>query len=233
MSRVRVRPTREETSDRIFSAAIEVFQDVGIAGASVEDIVVAAGLTRGAFYSSFANKDELVVALLEHHVAQAVKRNQLLADRYADPVAFVEAIASDEERDDLSMGRIPLLNFELRLYAARNPAHRPAISKLLQTLRLTIGTIAMTTLRAAGVTRDIDVIQTGAMLLALEDGFDLHRLIDPEQTPPNSYYLALGQLQDLVLDAPRDASRKPVASTTKAPQSSKQPRKSAKATKPK
>ena len=35
------------------------------------------------------------------------------------------------------------------------------------------------------------------MLLALEDGFRLHRLIDPESTPADSFFRAVGELQKL------------------------------------
>ena len=36
------------------------------------------------------------------------------------------------------------------------------------------------------------------MILALEDGFRLHRLIDPESTPADSFFRAVGELQKLV-----------------------------------
>jgi AcrR family transcriptional regulator len=200
----RVRPTREETSERILAAAIAVFLEQGIAAASVESIVAHAGLTRGAFYSSFANREELVVALLQRHVSSSIERNRRLAENYSDPRALVAAIGSDEGRDQDPMFRTPLLNLELLLYAIRVPEQRVTVSEMLQTLRATVGQIAVSSARQAGVTRHIDAEQVGALLLALEDGFDLHRLIDPGQTPANAYYLALGQLQNLLLDAPRD-----------------------------
>ena len=45
--------------------------------------------------------------------------------------------------------------------------------------------------------RDYDPAWAGAMLLALEDGFRLHRLIDPESTPADSFLRAVGELQKL------------------------------------
>ena len=42
-----------------------------------------------------------------------------------------------------------------------------------------------------------DPAQGSAMLLALEDGFRLHRLIDPASTPADSFVRALGELQKL------------------------------------
>jgi AcrR family transcriptional regulator len=199
----RVRPTREETSERIFNAAVAVFLEQGIASASIESIATHAGLTRGAFYSSFANREELVVALLQRHVSRSIERNRRLAESYSDPKELVVAIGSDEGRDGDPMFRTPLLNLELLLYAIRVPEHRMMVSEMLQTLRTTVGQIVVMVARRAGVTRHIDPEQVGAMLLALEDGFDLHRLIDPAQTPANAYYLAIGELQNLLLDAPR------------------------------
>jgi len=46
-----------------------------------------------------------------------------------------------------------------------------------------------------------DPDQLAAMLLALEDGFRLHRLIDPEATPADSYLRALSMLQEVLLRA--------------------------------
>src|SRR6516165_5457025 len=75
MSRVRTRPTRDDTREKLFEAAARVFEEEGIGGASIEAIAAAAGFSRGAFYSNFASKDELIIAMLEDHVAQTVRRN--------------------------------------------------------------------------------------------------------------------------------------------------------------
>ncbi len=195
-----MRPTREETAERLLAAGIAAFQHLGIAGASIEAIVAEAGLTRGAFYSSFSNKEELVVAILEQHVDRSLDRNRTLADRHRDPAEFLQALASDEARDSL-MEMPPLLNFELMLFVIRTPEHRTAVSQMLQTLRSTVGEIVVSMMRDIGVSGDLDANQIGALLMALEDGFDLHRLIDPDQTPADSYMVALRELQDLFLAA--------------------------------
>ena len=57
MSRVRTRPTRDDTCEKLFEAAARVFEEQGIGGASIEAIAAAAGFTRGAFYSNFKSKD--------------------------------------------------------------------------------------------------------------------------------------------------------------------------------
>ena len=63
MSRLRTRPTRDDTRDKLFDAAARVFEEQGINAASIETIAAAAGLTRGALYSNFDGKDELIGAM--------------------------------------------------------------------------------------------------------------------------------------------------------------------------
>ncbi|RYJ06089.1 MAG: TetR/AcrR family transcriptional regulator [Actinomycetales bacterium] len=54
---------REATRERILDAARLVLAETGIQGATVETICDRAGFTRGAFYSNFASKEDLVLAL--------------------------------------------------------------------------------------------------------------------------------------------------------------------------
>src|SRR5271167_4163413 len=119
MSRVRTRPTRDDTREKLFEAAALVFEEQGIGGASIEAIAAAAGFTRGAFYSNFKSKDELISAMLEEHVAQSIRRNLELLEKHKDPADFIQALKSmDRTRQDL-LGRAPLLHMEMILYVAR------------------------------------------------------------------------------------------------------------------
>jgi AcrR family transcriptional regulator len=54
---------RAATRERLLEAAREVLAREGIQGASVEHICEQAGFTRGAFYSNFTSKDDLVLAV--------------------------------------------------------------------------------------------------------------------------------------------------------------------------
>src|SRR5437879_12268045 len=91
MSRGRTRPTGEETRDKMFEAAARVFEEQGINGASIEAIATAAGFSRGAFYSNFASKDELIIAMLEDHVEQSIRRCLDLLAKHKDLAAYIDA----------------------------------------------------------------------------------------------------------------------------------------------
>jgi AcrR family transcriptional regulator len=194
----RTRPTRDVTRERLFAAAAAVFDQQGIGGASIAAIAAAAGFTRGAVYSNFASKDELIIAMLEDHVERSVRHHLDLLDRHRDPVDFVAALReSDRSRRD-PLGRAPLLHMELILYVARSEKRRPELAKRLRARRTLVTDIIAATSRAAGRAPVVDPAWAGAMLLALEDGFRLHRLIDPDTTPADSFVRCVSELQRLI-----------------------------------
>src|SRR5437667_4973977 len=195
MSRVRTRPTRHATCEKLFEAAARVFEEQGIGGASIEAIAAAAGFTRGAFYSNFKSKDELIIAMLEDHVAQTVRRNLDLLARHKNPDDFIDALKTmDRSRQD-PLGRSPLLHMEMILFVARAEKRRPELAKRLRARRKLVTDIIETTARNSGRTTILNPTCAGARVLAAEDGLRLHRLIDPETTPPDSFFRAIGDLQ--------------------------------------
>ena len=195
MSRVRTRPTRDDTRDKLFEAAARVFEQDGIGGASIEAIAVEAGFTRGAFYSNFKSKDELIIAMLEDHVAQSIRRNMDILAQHDNLDDFIAALkAMDRTRQD-PLGRSPLLHMEMILYVARAEKRRPELAKRLRARRKLITDIVETTLKNSGRNGVLNPAWTSAIVLALEDGFRLHRLIDPETTPADSFLRAITDLR--------------------------------------
>jgi AcrR family transcriptional regulator len=195
MSRVRTRPTRDDTCEKLFEAAARVFEEQGIGGASIEVIAAAAGFTRGAFYSNFKSKDELIIAMIEDHVEQSIRRNLDLLARHTNIADFLDALKTMDRSQQDPLGRSPLLHMEMILFVARAEKRRPELAKRLRARRKLIADIVETTSKNNGKNRVLNPTWTGAILLALEDGFRLHRLIDPETTPPDSFLRAIGDLQ--------------------------------------
>jgi AcrR family transcriptional regulator len=191
MSRLRTRPTRDDTREKLFEAAARVFEEQGIGGASIEAIAAAAGFTRGAFYSNFDSKDELIIAMLEDHVAQSITRMHELLARHRNLADFIDALKKMDRSQQDPLGRSPLLHMEMILFVARAEKRRPELAKRLRARRKLIVEIVENTAKGSSV----NPAWTGAIVLALEDGFRLHRLIDPETTPSDSFLRAIGDLQ--------------------------------------
>jgi AcrR family transcriptional regulator len=190
MSRVRTRPTRDDTKEKLFEAAAEVFEQQGIGAASIEAIAAAAGMTRGAFYSNFESKDDLIIAMLEDHVERSLKHHRDLLARHREPEAFIAALRSAERGRHDPLGRAPLLHIEMILFAARSEKRRPELAKRLKARRDMVAEIL--TEQKFG-----DPAWISSLLLALEDGFRLHRLVDPGSTPADSFFRAVTGLLKL------------------------------------
>ena len=68
---------QEQTRQRLLDTAVEIFLEKGFARASVEEIAERAGYSKGAMYSNFSSKDELVLAVLDRRIDQQL---EILAD---------------------------------------------------------------------------------------------------------------------------------------------------------
>jgi AcrR family transcriptional regulator len=139
--------------------------------------------------------DELIIAMLEDHVERSIRRNLDLLAEHGNIDDFLDALKNmDRSRQD-PLGRAPLLHMEMILYAARAEQRRPELAKRLRARRKLVADIVETTLKDSGRPGAVNPDWTGAILLALEDGFRLHRLIDPETTPSDSFLRAVGDLR--------------------------------------
>lgn len=81
---------KENTRAKLVRASLDVFVEKGIDGATVDDLVKAAGFTRGAFYSSFSSKEEVSIALFD----------EVTAELMAIANSSVESAVADVEADE-------------------------------------------------------------------------------------------------------------------------------------
>ena len=114
--------SRENTRARLMDAAMEVFAEVGMDGASVEAVCERAGFTRGAFYSNFESKDELFLELAARVADVRVQSVKQRVAELAEAGAFSAVPTILEQVLDLGaddrMG--VLLMAEIRIHALRD-----------------------------------------------------------------------------------------------------------------
>ncbi len=119
---------REATRRRILDAAREVFAERGVIGGTVEDICERAGFTRGAFYSNFADKDDVLAALVEREHAVLLGHLDaslaLVDQELAAAPDLGTAVASIVDRILRSVPvdrQLSLVQTELEIHAVRRP----------------------------------------------------------------------------------------------------------------
>ena len=116
---------RELTRTALIEAAADVFTRRGFHAASLEEIADAAGFTRGAIYSNFGGKEEMLIAVLDHLTERQLAQFRQAVGRADDGTADERAAAAGELWSHMQQEqRLPALSLEMRAYAIRNPDFR-------------------------------------------------------------------------------------------------------------
>jgi AcrR family transcriptional regulator len=169
----------EETRERLLVAAEQVIAAQGYEASSVDDIAAAAGLTKGAVYSRFESKEELLFALFEKRAAEGLAA---LDASLGGEISVEERLAALDQwqRADPARVRVwALLEMELGLLASRQPTMRRRLAESQrQTRRVLAEAIAREATRL-GIQLPLPVEDVALVLEAFSDGLTLQRLVDP------------------------------------------------------
>ena len=179
----RKRLTREEsraqTRERLLDAALAIFLKDGIEGSSIEEVAEAAGYSRGAFYSNFECKDDLLYAVLDREIRHT---NQEFEAIVSAPIPAGEII--NRLRDYyVAMGQDEghcMFWLSLQLYSLRNPAIRPRVAELMRKKRELVINQARRVYVALGKEPpgSVEIVSLG--LIAIAQGMSIMRMLDPD-----------------------------------------------------
>jgi AcrR family transcriptional regulator len=184
----RRRPPREEVRRALLDAAARVFARQGIDGASVGDVAAAAGFTKGAVYSNFGSKDDLVAALVEDRVSAylelglaAVSGADASLDDKARALGDRLTRAADEQRD------WHLLFLELWQRAVRSGAGEGVFLQRRRELHAAVTDAVRAHLDQAPGVPPLPPAELATVLMALSNGLALERQIDPGAVPDDLF----------------------------------------------
>jgi len=91
--------------ERIIEAAAELFRERGFDGVGVNELMQAAGLTRGGFYGHFDSKEDLAARSSEQALAANAAHWSRVVEKARDPMAaLVSFYLSDRHRDAAGQG---------------------------------------------------------------------------------------------------------------------------------
>jgi AcrR family transcriptional regulator len=182
----RQRLTREQSKDqtrqRLLDAAQTIFMKKGFVAASVEDIAGADGYTRGAFYSNFRSKNELLLELLrrDHETMQAGLR------------AIFENAASREEMEERVMryysnlhreNKCFLLWVEAKLLAVRDGRFRLRFNAFLHEKLEQLAAYTREFSARVGTPLLLEPEMLAMGLMGLCDGVQFFYTVDPQNVP--------------------------------------------------
>jgi AcrR family transcriptional regulator len=160
---------RPITISALLDAAMDLFAKQGYGATSVQDICDRAGLTKGAFYSNFSNKDALFLALLDRsweRRAESIRR--------ALPLGIVLQAGGVEEKlspPQLEAERVwTLVSTEFSLHAIR---HNDVATLLVEhelRVRSELAVLMTEALQRAGRRPTLPIDQLACMIVAVTEG---------------------------------------------------------------
>ncbi len=156
---------KQETREALVRAATELFSKQGLDAPSLDAICARAGFTRGAFYVHFADREELIAAVMESATASFLTR--ILAERgpdldlYAIIAGFTAAVAGGTFD---AFGAVPLDRFLAA--CARSPALRRRYLAIVEHTRERVAEVVRAGQRAGSVRADVEARAVAGILVA-------------------------------------------------------------------
>ena len=178
VTRVTREESRARTRTRLLEAAAEVFVERGFHGASVEEIAERAGFTRGAVYSNFRDKADLLLALLDQRTAEQVADVTAVVNQASSPAELFEALKARDMRHEPSPDWL-MLRTEFWLYAMRHPEVRPALAERARALQEQYAGAIAAQFTAVGLEVPARVDDLALIVQLIDEGLPARRWIDP------------------------------------------------------
>ncbi|MFJ3903866.1 TetR/AcrR family transcriptional regulator [Streptomyces sp. NPDC090025] len=177
---------RPRTRAALLEAALATFAEHGFHAASIEQICERAGFTRGAYYSNFASKEELFLALFDEHGERIVRRLAERIDALAPEdytlagLAGLAARVEPEERDWY------LVSMEFTLHAIRDPQAAWVLARHDARLRAELARGLELVVRRTGRELTVDADRFARLVVALREGAQAQSYVEPAELPPGT-----------------------------------------------
>ncbi|TEA77798.1 TetR/AcrR family transcriptional regulator [Allopusillimonas ginsengisoli] len=177
--------SREQTRQRLLDAAHALFVQQGFGATSVEHITLAAGYSRGAFYSNFDSKRTIFLALLKREHERIMLGLHAILEDSALPAgaqqglslrAGMEARLLEYYAHIYKDAQLYTLWLEARLQASRDQEFRQHFKTFQQSTLGAVADFAEAFALRAGMTLTLSPQQLALGFMALCDGIGIYHL---------------------------------------------------------
>lgn len=185
----RKRLSREEqkaqTRRRLLEAAMELFAVKGYEGTAVEELSEHAGYSRGAFYSNFANKEDLMKAIISEGFDTDIERLRRMEDveGVENLSEAYQGLAEAFYGDPMNL----LWMLEFQLSAVRHPELRDAYTAEHRKLRDGIRHLLTNHLGREGREEPEAYKEYADLFLVILSGLGLLKLIYGDEIDPGTF----------------------------------------------
>jgi AcrR family transcriptional regulator len=185
---------KAQTRIRLLDAAARVFAQRGFEAASLDEVAAAAGYTKGAVYSNFASKTDLLIALIERRIeVQSAEYAQRFEGRNIESMAR-DLLEPANQIDEAERQFLMLLT-EFWLHAMRDERTRLLMADQYERSRTIVaGLLTASGYGTAGRPPALAPRDMAIVIEALGTGLALQAAIDPEHVRLGLVAEVLGEL---------------------------------------
>ncbi|MDH6147665.1 MULTISPECIES: TetR/AcrR family transcriptional regulator [Paraburkholderia] len=170
---------KEQTRECLLEAARKMFVKKGLAATSVEDIAEAAGYTRGAFYSNFGGKPDLLIRLLRRDDERARANLLAIMEKGGTPDEMKERVIAYYSQSFVEHDCFPLW-VEAQLLACKDTRFRERIDAFQQQKLEQIGAYIRMLSERNGRPSPLQAETLAVGLMCLCDGAKFLRMCSPQ-----------------------------------------------------
>ncbi len=186
------------TRERLLDAAHELIIRKGAEATSIEEVTELAGYSRGAFYSNFETKEDLICALIERDMARV---NAELTELYSLPLTPQERLQRTREYyiEVSSDPKSCVFWMAMELYALRDPQAHSRVVDLLWQDRQNVVQFVKLTFAELGKEPPLPVEVMAYGLIAYTQGLALSTRVHPDQITVEQLRQSLGLYFDRMI----------------------------------
>ncbi|QEM03417.1 TetR family transcriptional regulator [Mucilaginibacter rubeus] len=170
----------EQKRQFIIEQAAILFNERGIAGTSVDEVLEVANTSKGCFYGHFESKDELAQAAVDYLLGKLNDRRNNTVSKHKTAIAKINA-ALDNSKNPLKSyieGGCPIVNFSTETDDT-NPAIKKKLKNMVDTAITTYANIIQEGIDNGELSNAINPVEFATrMMLSIEGGNAICRVLN-------------------------------------------------------
>lgn len=165
-------PKSAETRQWLIEVTAPIFNRKGYAGTAISDLTEATGMTKGAIYGNFENKEEIALCAFDYNLAERVRIIRNEQDKYPtwrEKLLVYAFVFRPSKKVPFPEGGCPMLNTGTDANDTNEPLRLKA-AEALEQWRKTIEDMLHKGIAAGEFRDDTPVRKIAATIIALSEG---------------------------------------------------------------
>lgn len=162
----------EITAKYIVKTVSPIFNKKGYVGTTLSDLTSATGLTKGAIYGNFKNKEELSLEAFNHNIRFVLGHIRERMDAESSSIGKLKALINfyrDYTKETIHLGGCPILNVGIDANHL-NPLLLTRVDYVVQKLEESIAEVILIGIKNKEIKKDVDPLMYARLIFSKLEG---------------------------------------------------------------